>query len=265
MIVIGLILSVFGVGYLCWLLVHACGLCATPLRRHDGGSRRVSQRCRPRRTCGGVGRGRAHPRCGPSRLCSHQIAGATLGDRHPFRGAGRHCRLPRNADPCPHWRAFGQLAGSLCSRRRDLRRWIGFRSHGGHGHPARCQTHWRGGTGSATDHDRDKPALKLADPSPRLSADGRLSMLARPTIEQRGLERRADDLAPLPGRTIEHQKRRSSSCGVLVSPRGLPFQRSGLFLYTLTLRPLVLRNRCRSRFLPQMLFKRTRAPGLSLA
>jgi hypothetical protein len=160
MIVIGLILSVFGVGYLCWLLVHACGLCATPLRRHDGGSRRVSQRCRPRRTCCGVRRRRGRARRGPSRLCSRQIAGPTCRDRHPIRGAGRHCRLPRNAGPCPHRRAFGELAGNLCNRRRDCRRWNRVRSFGGEDHPARCRTRWGGGARPVAGDGRDQTRVK---------------------------------------------------------------------------------------------------------
>jgi hypothetical protein len=78
------------------------------------------------------------------------------------------------------------------------------------------------------------------------------------TNDRAARPRAALTIWPLSPAGQQASKRRSSLCGVLVWLRGLPSQRRGLFLYTRTLRPLVLGNRCRSRFLPQMLFKRTR-------
>ena len=134
MIVIGLILSVLGVGYLCWLLftlaVYAlplfAGMMAGLAAYHSGA---------------GLGALVVGFAAGAVTLVAGQAAFAAVKspvlrrDRHPIRGAGRHRRLPRNARPCQHRRAFGELAGSLCNRRCDCRRWNRIRSFGGEGRP----------------------------------------------------------------------------------------------------------------------------------
>jgi len=194
MIVIGLILSVFGVGFLCWLLftlaVYAlplfAGMTAGLAAYHSGR--------RPRRTCCGVRCGRGCARRGPSRLCSRQIAGPTRRDRHRFRGAGRHCRLPRNAGPCPHRRAFGELAGSLCNRRRDCRRRNRVRSFGGEGRPARCRTRWGAGARPVAGDGRDQTRVK--QPVRRVGLESGSASSAGPGDREGGALKRAGHFSP---------------------------------------------------------------------
>ena len=156
-----------------------------------------------------------HARRGPSRLCSRQIAGPTRRDRHPIRGAGRHCRLPRNAGPCPHRRAFGELAGSLCNRRRDCRRRNRVRSFGGGGRPARCRTRWGGGARPVAGDGRDQTRVK--QPVRRVGPEWGSASSAGPCDREGGAALEARwPFQPFRPAPIQAQWRRSSVRGVLV-------------------------------------------------
>jgi len=139
--------------------VHACGLRATPLRRHDGGSRRVSQRCRPRRTCCGVRRGRGHARRRPSRVCSRQIA----------RPTSRSPSYSRRRPPSPATTQRSPLPTSACLRRvggKSLQSSVRLSSVEPRsfvwrrGSPARCRTRCGGGARPVAGNGRDQTRVK---------------------------------------------------------------------------------------------------------
>ena len=206
MIVIGLILSVFGVGYLCWLLftlaVYAlplfAGMTAGLAAYHSGA---------------GLGALVVGFAAGAVTLVAGQAAFAAVKSpvlrvviailfAAPAAIAGYHATL----GACPNRRALDGLARSVRYCRRDVRRWNGVRSNGGDGHLARYRTTSRRGAGSAADDDRDKPAVKQRRSVViGFKRMGVFRWLVRPTIERRGLERALTISALLPGRTIERQ------------------------------------------------------------
>ena len=192
MIVIGLILSVFGIGFLCWLLFTLAVYALPVLRRHDGGSGRLSQRFRRhRRACRGV-------RCGSGHLVAGQIAFAAVKSpvlrvaiallfAMPAAIAGYHATLA--------------LPKSACRRRAGAKSFavVGAIFVGGTAFvrmavmatPPAAGQHWRGGAGSAADDGRDQTGVKQADPSASpLSGIGVVGRSARPRTSGAALEAR---------------------------------------------------------------------------
>ena len=160
MIVIGLILSVFGVGFLCWLLFT---LAVYPLPLFAG----MTAGLAAYHSGAGLGALVVGFAASAVTLVAGQAAFAAVKSpvlrvviailfAAPAAIAGYHATL---ALP-PHRRAFGELAGSLCNRRRDCRRRKRVRSFGGEGRPARCRTRWGGGARPVAGDGRDQTRVK---------------------------------------------------------------------------------------------------------
>ena len=254
MIVIGLILSVFGVGFLCWLLftlaVYAlpffAGMTAGLAAYHSGagvlGALVV-----------GFAAGAVTLVAGQAAFAAVKSPVATRSDRHPIRGARRHCRLPRNAGACPNRRPLDEpgaksfaIVGAMFVGGTAFVRMAAMATSPVTRHVGAVAP------GSATDHGRDKHSGKagrsvVSALSGWASSDGWLDQRSSGAASSG-----ADHFGPSARPDNRASKRRSSLCGVLVWLRGLPSQRRGLFLYARTLRPLVLGNRCRPRLLPQI-------------
>jgi hypothetical protein len=132
MIIIGLVLGVFGIGFLCWLLftlaVYAlpfyAGLTAAFAAYHTG--------------AGVVGAIIVGFLAGVATLLIGQLAFASMPSPL-IRGARHGRRLLYDARPLSYRRAFPDLERHLRRDRRDLRRRYGVRPHGGNG---RRPTQW---------------------------------------------------------------------------------------------------------------------------
>ena len=143
MIVIGLIVSAFGIGFLCWLMfmlaVYALPFFAAitvGLAVYHSGA-------------GVLGAPVVGLAAGAVTLVVARFAFAVLklpalrGAIAFIRGARRHCRLSRNAGACPNRRPLDGLARNIRYCRGDVRRWNGTRSRIRDGHLARHQATWR--------------------------------------------------------------------------------------------------------------------------
>ena len=143
MIVLVLILSVFAVGFLCWLL-FARRQRAALLRRHDDGSFRLSKRLRdPWRPSRRVRCGSGHTCRWPNRFCRRQIACASRSDPllfvAPAAIAGYYATLGLAQSACPlgGWRDF-RCVGAIFVGGTASVRVAAMLS------PPDARTHWRG-------------------------------------------------------------------------------------------------------------------------
>ena len=151
--------------------VHACRVRATLLRRHDGGSGRLSQRRgRHRRPCCGVRRRSRDPRRqGNSPLRSSKSPVAARSDRHPYSrrppplpATTQRSALAQIGVPSTAWREAFAIFGAMFVGGTAFVRMAAMATS-----PFTKQARAVAPAQPRID-DRDKPAVKQADPSSRL-------------------------------------------------------------------------------------------------
>ena len=188
MIVIGLILSVFGVGFLCWLLFMLAvyvlpffvGMTAGLAAYHSGSG--VLGALVVAFAAGAVTLVAGQTAFAAVRSPVPRVAIALLFAT-PAAIAGYHATLAlaRIGVPSASWREVFAVVGAIFVGGTAFVRVAAMAT------PPRCRTHWCGGAGSAADDGRQQTGVTQADPS--ASPLGGISVVghsARPRTERRG-------------------------------------------------------------------------------